>query len=121
MDPVYGWGELNIEASQSPLDFNNLVVYQPYSYNGKSVSTGLLGTGILPNSPLFANWSAKSLKASVLNPGQLALWQNQSAYVVAFENIGATYRDFSIPLSSMLVNKSQTVNGSSNPSRPLRS
>ncbi len=63
VDPVYGWGELNIEASQSPLDFNNLVVYQPYSYNGKSVSTGLLGTGILPNSPLFANWTAKSLKA----------------------------------------------------------
>ncbi len=115
VDPVYGWGELNIEASQSPLDFNNLVVYQPYAYNGKSVSTGLFGTGILASSPLFANWSAKSLKASVLNPGQLALWQNQSAYVVAFENIGSTYRDFSIPLSSLLVNKSQTVNGSSNP------
>ncbi|HEX4301932.1 MAG TPA: S8 family peptidase [Rhizomicrobium sp.] len=115
VDPVYGWGELNIEASQSPLNFNNLVVYQPFSYNNKSVSTGLLSTGLLPNVSLFANWSAASLKASVLKPGQLGLWQNQGAFVVAFENIGTTYRDFTIPLSSLLVGKSQTVNGSSNP------
>ncbi|HEX4412143.1 MAG TPA: S8 family peptidase, partial [Lacipirellulaceae bacterium] len=31
VDPVYGWGELNIQASQSPLNFDNLIVYQPYS------------------------------------------------------------------------------------------
>ncbi len=115
VDPVYGWGELNIEASQSPLDFNNLVVYQPYVYNGKAVSNGLLNSGAFANNPLFANWSATSLKSSVLKPGQLALWQNQGAYVVAFENIGTTYRDFTIPLSSLLVGKSQNVNGSSNP------
>jgi hypothetical protein len=115
VDPVYGWGELDVEASQSPLDWNSLVVYQPYAYNGKAVSTGLLSTGLLPNFPLFANWSAKSLKAAVLKPGQLDLWQNQSAYVVAFENIGWTYRDFTIPLSSLLVGKNQTVNGNSNP------
>ena len=34
---------------------------------------------------------------------------------MAFENIGTTYRDFTIPLSSMLVGKNQTVNGNSNP------
>ena len=113
VDPVYGWGELNIEASQSPLNFNNLVVYQPTAYSGKSVSTGV--GGLLPSSSLFANWSPASLKASVLAPGQLALWQNQGAFVVAFENIGSTYRDFTIPLSSLLVGKSQTVNGNSNP------
>jgi hypothetical protein len=104
VDPVYGWGELDVEASQSPLDFNALTVYQPYTYNGKSVST-----------PLFANSSPKSLKSSVLSAGQLGLWQQKGAFVVAFENIGSTYRDFEIPLSSMLVGKNQTVNGNTNP------
>ncbi|HEY1962042.1 MAG TPA: S8 family peptidase, partial [Rhizomicrobium sp.] len=92
VDPVYGWGELDVEASQSPLDFNSLTVYQPYTYNGKAVTT-----------PLFPNSSAKSLKASVLSAGQLNLWQQKGAYIVAFESIGSTYRDFEIPLSSMLV------------------
>ncbi|HEY1961828.1 MAG TPA: hypothetical protein VGG69_05390, partial [Rhizomicrobium sp.] len=59
--------------------------------------------------------SAKSLKASVLSAGQLNLWQQKGAYIVAFESIGSTYRDFEIPLSSMLVGKNQTVNGNSNP------
>ena len=105
VDPVYGWGELDVEASQSPLDFNALTVYQPFSYNGNQVSTS--GTQ-------WGNWSAKSLKASVLKPGQLNLWQQQNAFIVAFENIGTTYRDFTIPLSSMLVGKSQKVNGNRN-------
>ncbi|HEY0300928.1 MAG TPA: S8 family peptidase [Rhizomicrobium sp.] len=104
VDPVYGWGELDIQASQSPLDFNKLTVYQPYTYNGKQSST-----------PLFANWSPSALKSAVLNPGQLNLWQQRSAYVVAFESIGSTYRDFTIPLSSLLANKDQRVNGNQNP------
>ena len=116
VDPVYGWGELNVEAAQSPLNFDALTVYQPFSYNaGKQPATGLFGTGVLANLSLFANWSPKQLKASVLKPGQLNLWQQQSAYIVAFENIGTTFRDFTIPLSSLLVGKNQTVNGNSNP------
>jgi hypothetical protein len=104
VDPVYGWGELNIQASQSPLNFNNLVVYQPFTYTNKQAST-----------PLLPNWSPAALKSSVLNPGQLNLWQQKNAYIVAFEPIGSTYRDFTIPLSSALIGKSQNVNGSSNP------
>ncbi len=104
VDAVYGWGMLDVEASQSPLDFNNLVVYQPYAYSGKQVTT-----------PLLVNWSSKSLKSAVLSPGQLNLWQKQSAFVVAFEPIGLTYRDFTIPLSSLLVGKNQKVNGADNP------
>ncbi len=103
VDPVYGWGELDVQASQSPLNFNDLTVYQPYTYNGKSVTT-----------PLLTNSSASSLKSAVLSPGQLNLWQQKGAYIVAFETIGGTYRDFTIPLSSLLVGKSQTVNGSTN-------
>jgi subtilase family protein len=105
VDPVYGWGELNIQASQSPLNFNNLVVYQPYTYGG--------GTNV--NTPLLNFYSSQQLKSAALNPGQLNLWQQKGAYLVAFESIGTTYRDFNIPLSSMLVGKSQTVNGSTNP------
>jgi len=103
VDPVYGWGELDVQASQSPLDFDDLTVYAPYTYNGKSVNT-----------PLFPNSSPKSLKTAVLTPGQLNLWQQKGAYVVAFETIGSTYRDFEIPLSGLLAGKSQTVNGVSN-------
>jgi hypothetical protein len=115
VDPVYGWGMLNVEAAMSPLNWDKLTVYQPVNYTGKNVNTGLLGTGLLSNLSLVANWNARSLKQSVLNAGQLKLWQNNKAFVVAFENIGGTYRDFTIPLSSLLVGKSQSVNGASNP------
>jgi hypothetical protein len=113
VDPVYGWGMLDVEAAMSPLDFNKLAVYKPYTYSGSSVNTGLLGTGLLSN--LTGNWSAKSLKSSVLTSGQLALWQKQKAFIVAFEAIGGTYRDFTIPLSTLLAGRSQTVNGATNP------
>lgn len=106
VDPVYGWGELDIEASQSPLNFNNLVVYKPFTYTGNPLN---------PLSTLLPNWSAQSLKSSVLNAGQLNLWQNQKAYIVAIEPIGTTYRDFTIPLSSTLVGQSQKTSYSSNP------
>jgi hypothetical protein len=123
VDPVYGWGELNIEASQSPLNFNNLVVYQPTVYataSGPRGPGGPVGTfdpkaSNGPILPAGAAWSAASLKQAVLTPGQLNLWQQQGAYVVAFETIGSTYRDFTIPLSSLLVNQNVNSNGASNP------
>ncbi|MEJ0024871.1 MAG: S8 family peptidase [Rhizomicrobium sp.] len=105
VDPIYGWGKLDIQASQSPLDFNDLTIYQPFTYSGRPVGTSFL----LPT------WSPTSLKYSVLNTGQLNLWQQKGAFLVAFESIGSTYRDFTIPLSSLLVGKNQNVNGTSNP------
>jgi hypothetical protein len=107
VDPVYGWGELDIQASQSPLRFDDLVVYQPYTYNG----TYLNGAQF----PGTANWSAQALKNSVLMPGMLDLWQNQKAYIVAIEPIGSTFRDFTIPLSTMLVGKNQKTAYGDNP------
>ncbi|HWA31379.1 MAG TPA: S8 family peptidase [Rhizomicrobium sp.] len=106
VDPVYGWGELDIQASQSPLNFDNLVVFQPFTYNGNSLN---------PLQTLLPNWSARSLKQSVLTPGQLDIWQNQKAYLVAIEPIGSTYRDFTIPLSTMLVGKNQKTAYGDNP------
>jgi hypothetical protein len=106
VDPVYGWGELDVQASQSPLDFDNLVVYQPFTYNG---------TGTNPLATLVPNWSSRQLKQSVLDAGQLNLWQNQKAYLVALEPIGTTFRDFTIPLSTMLVGKNQKTAYGNNP------
>jgi len=107
VDPVYGWGELNIEASQSPLNFDNLVMYEPSGAKNAPPAPPppppAPGTTHLPNIPGYTQVSAASLKTSLLNPGQLNLWQQQGASVVAFEAIGTTYRDFEIPLSTLLV------------------
>lgn len=101
VDPVYGWGELNIEAAQSPLNFDNLIVFKPFVYNkGKRISVD-------KNGP---NWTPADLKAAINTPGQLDQWQKQGAFLVAFENVGTTYRDFLIPLSSSLVDKTQALN-----------
>jgi hypothetical protein len=126
VDQVYGWGELNVEASQSPLNFNNLVVYQPTAYpnankpGGPGPGGGPVGNfdpkaANGPILPAGAAWNTASLKQAVLTPGQLDLWQQQGAYVVAFETIGSTYRDFTIPLSSLLVNQNVGSNGANNP------
>jgi hypothetical protein len=105
VDPVYGWGLLNVEAAQSPLNFDNLIVFKPFTYNGKKITVD-------KNGP---NWTAAALKSAIQNPGQLDQWQKQNAFLVVFENIGTTYRDFLIPLSSSLIGKSQSVNGVSHP------
>ena len=101
VDPVYGWGMLNAEAAQSPLNFDNLAVFQPFIWNGKEVD-------IDRNNP---NWTPADLKAAILTPGQLAAWDKQKAFLVVFETVGTTYRDFIVPLSSRLVTGGQTLNG----------
>ena len=106
VDPVYGWGMLNAEAAQSPLSFDNLMVFKPFIYNnGKNLN---LDRGA-------ANWTAADLKAAILNPGQLDQWKQQNAFLVVYENIGTTYRDFLIPLSPSLVGKNQALNGPQHP------
>jgi subtilisin family serine protease len=104
VDPVYGWGMLNAEAAVSPLSFDNLAVFQPFIFNGKKIEVDRLNP----------NWTPAALKNAILTPGQLDTWDKEGAFLVAFENVGTTYRDFIIPLSSQLVTASQTVNGSRN-------
>jgi subtilisin family serine protease len=101
VDPVYGRGMLNVEAAQSPLNFDNITVFTPFTYDGKPINVD----------KTKPNWTPAQLKAAILTNGQLAAWENQKAYLVAYENIGFTYRDFIIPLSSQLVGKNQNVNG----------
>ncbi|MBV9571240.1 MAG: S8 family serine peptidase [Alphaproteobacteria bacterium] len=106
VDPVYGWGMLNVEGAQSPLNFDNMIVFQPMKYNnGKDVKLD-------KNHP---NWTAAQLKAALKNSTQVTQWDQQQMYLIAYENIGLTYRDFYIPLSSALIGKTQSVNGAKHP------
>ncbi|MEM8770845.1 MAG: S8 family peptidase [Pseudomonadota bacterium] len=93
VDSVYGHGLLDVEAAQSPLDFNNLTIYQPTANGGLSTLT------------------PTQLQSAILSPGQLDLWEAEGAHIFAIETIGDTHRDFSIPLSSLLHGQSGTFNG----------
>ena len=84
-DPVYGVGELNIAASQSPLDWSKLVYFQ--QSNGK--------LNIFPTS--------LSQVVATVRTGTQSAWDSSGLWFNAFEYIGNTFRDFQIPLSSKLV------------------
>ena len=82
-DPVYGWGELNIAASQAPLNFGKLVYFK---------TQGLFSTPV----PVSAVVSA-------VQTGNQTAWNSAKLSFTALERIGNTYRDFQIPLASSLV------------------
>lgn len=84
-DPVYGVGELNIAASQAPLDWNKLVFYQK-------------GYGKFALTPV-----PLSTVLTQIGHGTQSSWDASGLWYNAFETIGNTYRDFQIPLSSRLV------------------
>ncbi|WP_022698789.1 S8 family serine peptidase [Euryhalocaulis caribicus] len=94
VDSTYGWGLLDIQASQSPLDYDELYFFEVKSKNGN----------IKPV-------SAESLKRS--NPKSRKNWDKKGIFFYAFEDIGDTYRDFAIPFSDMLVGQSLSINGES--------
>ncbi|HEY1962520.1 MAG TPA: S8 family serine peptidase [Rhizomicrobium sp.] len=106
VDSVYGWGMLNVEAAMSPLNLDRLIVFQPFAYkDGVAVAVD-------PNS---ANWKADRLKTALQDPARRQQWEKGKAFLVAYEKVGTTDRDFLVPLSSKLVGKSQTVNGVTQP------
>ncbi len=80
VDPVYGWGLLDVQASQAPLNFNNLVYY--------TVRNGV---------------STAQTVSAVRSSTNRAAWAAQGAYINAFEVIGGTSRDFLLPISAGLV------------------
>ncbi len=83
-DPVYGWGELNIAASQSPLNWHSLMYFKP----------GVLG--VQTAVPL-------STVVAAVKTGNQTSWNSSKLSYTALERIGNTYRDFQIPLASSLV------------------
>lgn len=92
-DEVYGWGMLDVTASQSPLDFNNLTWYQWQ-----------------PN--LF--WTKKTYTNSskILSDGVQSWWESKKVYFSMFEYIGDTHRDFVVPMSSLLYDTKSRAGGS---------
>ncbi|QIG52926.1 S8 family serine peptidase [Altererythrobacter sp. BO-6] len=85
-DPIYGWGMLDVTASQSPLDFNTMsfVLYQ---------QRGSSWTG--------SNYSGSQLLAM----GIPSWWETNNAFFTMFEKIGDTQRDFSVPVSTFATGK----------------
>jgi Subtilase family len=91
-DEVYGWGLLDVAASQSPLDFNSMT-FSMHRKNG-SVSQKSAVTG-----------------ASILAAGIPSYWEADDVFFTGFENVGGTFRDFSIPVSTFTYGKSTNALG----------
>ena len=87
-DPVYGRGLLDVAASQSPLSFANLQFYE--------VRNGVM--------------TARSA-ADVRAVGVDTTWQADGVYFQLYEPIGTTFRDFTVPVSSLLVGQVGTLTG----------
>lgn len=88
-DPVYGVGELNIAASQSPLNWN--AVSYTSVVNGKATPVPI------------------SQVVTQIQTGSQTTWNNQKLYYVALEQVGNTHRDFQIPLAASLVGQLVTT------------
>src|SRR5436190_13543092 len=88
-DAVYGWGLLDVAASQSPLDFSKLSFYE--------VRNGLV-----------TQRSVQDLRAG----GVKGSWEADGVSFTLYEKIGDTIRDFQVPMSNRLVGQSTlTKNG----------
>lgn len=99
VDGVYGWGLLDVEASQSPLNFDNVVFYVSANYD----------KFFKFDDKHFSEWTSVSIKDALLAPGALSLFEDEGAYLYAMENIGDTFRDFTIPLSTKVYDQTFTA------------
>lgn len=89
VDPVYGAGLLDVTASQSPLDWNAL---QFYKVRGGRMT----------------RQSARQLQSK----GVRSAWEANGVSFALFEKVGNSYRDFLVPMSSLLSGRATTAFGS---------
>jgi len=95
VDAVFGAGLLNITAAQSPLNFSNATFKRGViSASGNTTLTDI------PINQVIASRASEKQKESTSLAGA------DGIYYYAFENIGATYRDFGIPLAQKLIGTS---------------
>jgi hypothetical protein len=91
-DAVYGRGILDVTAALSPLSFDGLKWYQ-YDAKGNIVETQT---------------------NKIRDPKEQAKWEAAGRFFYAYEDVGATFRDFAIPVSSKLVDgTAMSMTGSS--------
>ncbi|WP_031555184.1 S8 family peptidase [Parvularcula oceani] len=96
VDPVYGWGLLNVEAAQSPLSFDALT-FRTRPRGGRTIGT-------------------QSLRDALITDGLLArLADSEDAVLYAYESVGDTFRDFAIPLSTRVSGTQVTTAGGRQP------
>ena len=79
---------LDVQASQSPLNYNNLQFY------------------VVSNGVMTAR-SAAEMRAT----GVPTTWEADGVYLRLYEPIGSTFRDFNVPMSSHLVGQVRTMTG----------
>lgn len=89
VDNVYGHGLLDVEASQSPLVFDELEIYE--HKNGKKT---------------------KRLAADLKSSGAGETWDAEGVFLTLFEKVGKTHRDFAVPFSDHLIGQKTSANGS---------
>ncbi|GAA0480793.1 hypothetical protein GCM10009096_23610 [Parasphingorhabdus litoris] len=89
VDDVYGVGLLDIEASQSPLDFGALEIYE--YVNGQLT---------------------QRTTSQIIQGGVGDTWNADGVFLTMFENIGDTYRDFVVPFSDQLIGQQSSITGS---------
>jgi Subtilase family len=89
-DAVYGRGLIDVEASQSPINFDNLTYYEYKASNGKSKSR-----------------TAKD----IITKGHAKNWEADGIFYYLIENIGATRRDFAVPIANRLIGQRTSVSG----------
>ena len=91
VDPVYGVGQLDVTASQSPLSYGALQWWSPRA----GVTTVRSIVDLVPTTT-----------TALRDPKQQATWEANGVYVYGYEQLGESFRDFAIPLSSKLVGQS---------------
>lgn len=92
VDPVYGWGLLDVAASQSPLDFNAMT-FRLYQKRGKN----------------YRNYNISATE--LLTSGIPSWWESDDVFFTMFEDVGSTYRDFAVPMSSFTTGRSTNALG----------
>ncbi len=91
VDPIYGHGLLDVTASQSPLDFGDLTFRLYQRVNGKFTNRVAPLTELLGGVP---SW-----------------WETDDVFFTAFEKVGDTERDFSIPVSAFNYDRTTSALG----------
>ena len=91
IDPVYGNGELDVQAALSPLDWSKLQV--------KQVVNGVV-------TPISLS------RFQTISSATRSTWQANNVYFSLFEDTGESTRDFQVPLSTNLANQTVGTGGS---------